>query len=119
MGSTDNINYEGRIFIALANSESGEVSDQTVFYYHQEGEALWAEYEGGAVFKGFLVGKVLEGGHLEFFYQHINKDMELRLGQCKTVPEPLADGRLRLHEEWKWLNGGLQSGTSTLEEVHT
>ncbi|MDR2892462.1 MAG: n-acetylglutamate synthase [Deltaproteobacteria bacterium] len=117
MSTGQSINYEGRIFTALANSESGEVSGQTLFYYHQEAEVLWAEYYGGEVLKGFLVGKVLEGGRLEFFYQHINQNMELRLGQCKTVPELLPDGRLRLHEDWKWMNGGLQSGTSTLEEV--
>ena len=117
MSADQGINYEGRIFTALPNSESGEVSGAPLFYYHQAEAVLWAEYQGGEVLKGFLVGKVLAGGRLEFFYQHINKNMELRLGQCQSLPEVLPDGRLRLHEDWKWLNGGLQSGTSTLEEV--
>ena len=36
-------NYDGRKFIPRMNSENGEVSDQTVFSYHQNGSLLWAE----------------------------------------------------------------------------
>ena len=34
------INYDGRKFIPKMNSENGEVSDQTVFSYHQNGRAM-------------------------------------------------------------------------------
>lgn len=44
--STD-INYDGRIFVPKMNSENVEVSEQTVFRYHQNGCLLWAEYNGG------------------------------------------------------------------------
>ena len=55
--STD-ICYDGRRFIPKMNSENGEVSEQTTFTYHQNGKLLWAEYSGGNILKGFLIGTV-------------------------------------------------------------
>jgi len=50
-------------------------------------------------------------------YEHVNKDGELMTGRCHSVPEKLADGRLRMHEKWQWTSGDQSSGESTLEEV--
>jgi len=72
--STD-INYDGRKFIPKINSENGEVSEQTVFTYHQSGNLLWAEYNGGNILKGSLIGTVLQNGELDFVYHHMNQDM--------------------------------------------
>jgi hypothetical protein len=38
---------EDRYFTAVSNSETGEVSDQTIFSYHQKENVIWAEYSGG------------------------------------------------------------------------
>lgn len=50
-------NLNNKIFIALENSESGEVSEQTRFHYFQQDKMVWAEYKGGEILKGFLIGK--------------------------------------------------------------
>lgn len=67
------INYDGRKFIPEMNSENGEVSEQTVFTYHQNDSLLWAEYQGGDILKGSLIGCVSDSGELDFVYQHMNK----------------------------------------------
>ncbi|WP_342366566.1 hypothetical protein [Peribacillus sp. TH16] len=46
------LNYNGRTFIAKDNSENGEVSANTFFYYSQEGNILTASYEGERLLKG-------------------------------------------------------------------
>ena len=33
------------------NSENGEVNEQTIFTYHQNGKLLWEEYSGGNILK--------------------------------------------------------------------
>lgn len=33
------------------NSENGEVNEQTIFTYHQNGKLLWADYSGGNILK--------------------------------------------------------------------
>ena len=38
-------------------------------------------------------------------------------GICKSTPEILEDGRIRLHEKWQWTCGGGGAGESIVEEV--
>ena len=59
--STD-ICYDGRRFIPKMNSKNGEVNEQTTFTYHQKGNLLWAEYTGGDILKGYLIGTVSTNG---------------------------------------------------------
>ena len=109
--------YDGKVFAAVANSENGEVSGKTKFFYHQTGDIVWAEYSGGEIVKGFLVGKADSEGRLTFSYQHINIDSEIRIGMCNSFPEQPDGGKLRLNETWQWLNGDKSTGTSIIEEV--
>ena len=117
MEQKQNINYDNRKFVSIANTENGEVSDKTKFHYHQENDIIWAEYSGGNIVKGFLIGKVDKKSMLEFGYQHINNNFEIRIGICSSSPEWLNDGRLRLIESWQWLNGDKSKGSSIIEEV--
>jgi GNAT superfamily N-acetyltransferase len=109
--------YEGRRFSPRATVENGESSAETVFNYHQEGADIWADYSGGAIIRGFLLGTVGKGGELDFAYEHLNRDREIRTGRCHSTPEILLDGRIRLHESWSWTNGDCSSGESTLDEL--
>ncbi len=113
------ISYDGKRFTAIENSENGEVSQSTVFRYRQDGNLLWADYSGGQIIKGFLIGNVEDDGGLRFTYQHVNRQGDARMGKCHSVPELLPDGRLRLHERWQWLSGDCSCGSSTVEELKT
>lgn len=110
------IDYDGRCFVPEMNSENGEVSGQTVFTYHQSGTLLWAEYGGGDIVKGTLIGTVLQNGELDFVYQHMNREMQLRTGKCHSVPVVSEGGKLELSEEWEWTNGDFSKGNSLLVE---
>ena len=57
------INYHQKIFKPIANTGKGEVGEQTLFYYQQQKNVVWAEYSGGAIVKGFLLAKVIEMMH--------------------------------------------------------
>ncbi len=105
---------EDRFFTAIENSESGEVSSQTIFAYHQKGNVIWAEYSGGSIIKGFLLGTIDDNNNLHFNYQHINTDNKLKSGSCDSVPKT-ENGILRFYEKWKWTDG--EEGTSIIEEI--
>ena len=105
---------DGRFFTAVENSESGEVSDQTIFCYHQKGNMIWAEYSGGSVAKGFLVGTMDENRGLHFTYQHLNNAGELKAGACDSKPRE-ENGKLRFYEQWQWTTG--EAGRSIIEEI--
>lgn len=111
------INYDNKIFASVQNSETGEVSSETRFYYRQKGALVWAEYSGGAVVFGSLIAKVTENDCLEMRYQHLNDGGELMTGECFSTPEILADGRIRLFEKWRWTSGDLSAGESIIEEI--
>lgn len=111
------IRYDGRAFEPVSNSSAGDVSSETRFFYRQSGDVVWATYEGGSVRFGTLVAKVDEHDVLDMRYQHVSAAGELKTGTCRSVPELLEDGRLRLHESWRWTSGGEGSGSSVVEEV--
>ena len=111
------INYDNRVFKTVQNSESGEVSGETTFYYHQKGNVVWAEYKGGEIILGNLIAKVFDDDSLEMRYQHLNTRGEFMTGKCDSKPEVLADGKIRLHEKWQWTCGDFSEGESVIEEI--
>ena len=111
------INYNNKKFRSVENSTTGEVGDETVFHYHQSGNIVWAEYSGGAIAKGHLIAKCDSDCMLDMRYHHINTSGELMTGICRSMPEILSDGRIRLHEKWQWTSGDHSSGESIVEEI--
>lgn len=116
-GDSTMINYDGRRFVSINNSANGEVSSQTVFEYKQEGAILTASYSGGDIINGVMIGLVKEDSSIEFRYNHVNRIHEIRGGSCISTPELLSDGRIRLHEKWKWSDKEHSEGESIVEEL--
>ncbi|MGD1840048.1 MAG: n-acetylglutamate synthase [Thermonemataceae bacterium] len=111
------INYHNRSFKPISNTENGETSNETIFAYKQEGNIVSAEYVGGQIKYGHLIGLVDEAGNIEMRYHQVNDNNELMTGICQSTPEMLANGKIRLHETWQWTSGDQSSGKSILEEV--
>lgn len=112
----DRINYNGKIFIPQRNTENGEVNEETIFCYFQENNLFWAEYSGGDVLKGHMIGTVAGNGELDFHYQHMNRDRQVRIGKCHSIPHIMENGKIALQEKWQWLNGDLSCGKSVVVE---
>lgn len=110
------INLNNKMFKSLSNSENGEVSDSTIFHYHQEKQIIWAEYIGGEIQKGFLIGKI-DNLIIEFTYQHLNRDYEIMTGKCKSKIELSNINKIQLFEDWEWTCKDFSKGKSTLIEV--
>lgn len=108
---------DGRTFRAAVNASNGEVGDATKFYYHQQGNIVWAEYAGGSIVKGSLIATVQEDQSLDMRYHHVNTNGVLMTGKCRSTPEVLADGRMRMLEVWQWTSGDLSTGESVIEEI--
>ena len=111
------MNYHNKKFRPVSNTENGETSEETLFQYHQEGNILTCSYSGGQIVSGQLIGLVDPDGNIDMRYHQVNQKGELMTGICKSVPEILSDGRIRLHETWQWTSGDCSKGNSVLEEV--
>ncbi len=110
------INYNNKIFRPISNTENGETTSETIFMYIQNGNILTSEYSGGKIIKGHLIGLVDQDGKIEMRYHQVNEIGELMTGVCKSVPEILSNGKLRLHENWEWTSGNKSKGQSIIEE---
>lgn len=104
-------------FIALLNSDNGEVSTSTIFHYYQRKHIVWAEYSGGEIEQGFLVGKIVDEEYLEFVYHHINTQLELMTGKCKSKVFLNESGKIMLTENWQWTCKDFSKGASIMIEV--
>jgi hypothetical protein len=118
------VSLDGRRFRSVAN-EHGEVDASTTFEYHEEwdgdesadrgGTLVWARYGGGSIRVGFLVG-VRDDDSLFARYAQVTTDGGTATGHTESRIEVLADGRVRLHEDWEW-DSREGSGTSVVEEI--
>lgn len=72
---------------------------KTIFYYFQENDLFWAEHSGGDVLKGHMIGSVDENGELDFYYQYLNKDRQIRIGKCHSIPATMENGEIALREK--------------------
>ena len=111
------INYNDRTFRSISSSANGDAGEETLFHYQQQSFLVSATYSGGAVLFGHLIGLVNAEGIMEISYHHINDEGEVRTGISVSRPEVLPNGKIRLHERWRWTNGDGSEGESLLEEV--
>jgi hypothetical protein len=111
------INYDNKTFRALSNSENGEVNEETIFEYQHEGKLVSATYSGGSIVFGHLIALVNEDGSLDMRYHHLNILGDLMTGICRSVPQILPNGKIRLYEKWKWTCADESEGESVLEEL--
>lgn len=112
------MNYNGKKFRPVSNTPNGTVTGETLFEYRQEDNLVWAEYSGGDIVFGHLIARMAPDGSLDMRYHHLNRRQELQTGICRSRPEILPDGRIRLYEQWQWTSGDQSSGASIVEECH-
>ena len=77
---------------------------------------VWAEFAGGKVVRGALVGSCGRDGVLELAYSQLLRTGEVIAGRCTSVPDVLEDGRVRLSEHWQRFGPDPSTGVSVIEE---
>lgn len=111
------LSLHDRRFLLEENAVGADCQPGMTFHYRQDGGRVWALYGGGDVAFGALVAGMQADGRLDARYQHATVAGDIRTGRCDTRPERLDDGRIRLHEEWRWLSGADGTGQSRLIEA--
>ncbi|CAM5565998.1 hypothetical protein [Streptomyces pilosus] len=106
---------DGLVLAPVADQAPGQVGTLTRFHYHERDGEVWAEYAGGDVVRGHLVG-TRAGDRLDFRYVQLKRDGTTSSGHCVSTVVELPDGRLRLEEDWEWESQS-GSGTSVVEQL--
>ncbi|MER5473419.1 hypothetical protein ABZX90_37935 [Streptomyces sp. NPDC002935] len=105
---------DGLVLAPVADQAPGQVGTRTRFAYHEEDGLVWADYAGGDIVRGHLVG-TREGDRLDFRYVQLKHDGTTASGHCVSLVVELPDGRVRLEENWAW-ESRQGTGTSVVEE---
>ncbi|MFJ6698691.1 hypothetical protein ACIQM4_21805 [Streptomyces sp. NPDC091272] len=106
---------DGLLLAPVADQAPGQVGTATRFAYHEQDGVIWADYAGGDVVRGHLVG-TRAGDRLDFRYVQLKRDGTTSSGHCLSEVTLLVDGRVRLRESWAW-DSQDGSGTSVVEEL--
>ena len=108
--------FEGKTFRVVRNDGPGaEVNEATVFHFSQQGDIVHADYFGGGVRVGKLVG-VLAGATMRHRYVQVNGEGEFSAGQSTDEVELTPEGKIRLIDSWAW-EDGRGRGLCVFEEI--
>ncbi|MGW2343511.1 hypothetical protein [Streptomyces sp. NPDC001661] len=106
---------DGLVMSPVADQAPGQVGTRTRFTYRERDGRVAADYVGGDVVEGHLVG-TRSGDRLDFRYVQLKTDGTTSSGHCVSTVSELPDGRVRLDETWEW-ESQEGSGTSVVEEL--
>ncbi len=109
--------YDGRLFRVVNTKGRSQTGEDTIFQYFQKADLLKGKYSGGEIEYGHLLGLVDEHGNINMRYHHVTHEGLIMTGKCRSRPEIMENGKIRLHERWKWTCGDHSKGTSILEEI--
>lgn len=110
------MNLDNKKFVTTEN-KSGLSSDKTIFHYFQNGTTITGKYKGGSILEGLIIGKQTQDSRIEFLYQCLTIEGELKSGESKGIILETKSGKLKLEFDWNWLNGDLSGGKSEYIEI--
>lgn len=99
----------------VSTSENGVVDHNTIFHFRQKQDMIYAQYSGGQIAQGYLVGNLI-GTSISFTYCQRQVDGVLDYGASKAILS-YENGRLRITEKFEWASRPGKSGINILEEV--
>jgi hypothetical protein len=102
--------------IVIQTAENGVVNKDTLFYFTQEGSVVHAEYAGGKIKKGFLVGQM--AAHvLRFSYCQLQTDGVLDNGVSSCELSVGEAGKIKLVEHFEWKTRPGETGVNVFQEI--
>ena len=109
------INLDGLEMRVAITAATGVVGSETRLLFVQRGNHVAARYSGGAVARGWLVGR-LRGSELVCRYVQREESGATHGGRSVCQVEHLSNGRIRIVEHFTWRTRS-GSGTNVFEET--
>lgn len=94
---------DNRVFVPVENTEDGVVSGNTRFHFWQEGIVFFADYFGGDVREGHIIGQFDETGRGHMLYHCLTTDRNLKAGKAVAEFTKYDDGRMAMDLNWEWI----------------
>ena len=111
-----NFNFDNKKFALVNNSETGEVSTETIFEYKQKDKLVTADYYGGTILYGKIIAD-LKDDELNMLYQCLTIDNQLKAGKAIAKITLTDNGKIKLNLNWEWLTKVNEKGISEYIEI--
>lgn len=108
-------NFNNKKFQLLENSENGETSSETIFYYKQNKNIVTADYRGATILYGKIIA-VLKNDLLNMVYQCVTINEELKVGKAVAKISKV-NKKIKLSLDWEWLDNTGSKGQSQYLEI--
>lgn len=101
----------------IQTADNGIVNHETIFIFSQDKNSVSAEYAGGKIYKGFLVGKFSSENQLLFSYCQIqiNGIIDHGVSQCELSKNER--GKIVLLERFEWKSRPGEFGINVFQEI--
>lgn len=117
MDQSEAIMLDGIKMNVIKTAENGVVNHETIFHFSQKDGIVSAEYQGGKILKGFLVGKLSIQNQLEFSYCQMQIDGKLDNGVSICQLSKNQNGKITLTEHFEWKSRPGEFGTNVFQEL--
>lgn len=114
---SESISLDGIRMNVIKTAENGVVNHETIFSFSQKDGVVSAEYQGGKIRKGFLVGKLPTQNQLEFSYCQMQIDGKLDNGVSTCQLSKNENGKITLTEHFEWKSRPGEFGTNVFQEL--
>lgn len=104
-------NFNNKTFSLISNSEEGKVNAETIFEYKQKDNLITADYYGGIIQYGKIIG-ILKESKINMLYQCLTINNELKAGKAIAEVSFTDDEKIKLKLNWEWLDGKGEKGVS-------
>ncbi len=110
-------NLDGLLMNAVETDPNGVIGVDTIFRFRQSEAFVHAEYSGGKIHQGYLVG-IISGSKFQFRYCQLELDGTLNGGESNCELERVDDLiRIVEHFEWESRPGGGRNVIQQLERI--
>lgn len=100
---------DGILMNVASTAENGKIDSGTIFRFTQVDEIVSAQYAGGAILEGHLIG-TLRDDALTFSYVQVDRNHVIDAGRSECTVRRLDDGRIEVTENFEWSS---QDGSGT------
>jgi hypothetical protein len=101
----------------VQTADNGVVNHETIFHFTQDKNVISAQYTGGKIHMGFLVGTLPSDNQLTFSYCQIQTDGTLDNGVSLCNLSKNQDGKIILTEHFEWKSRPGEFGTNIFQEI--
>lgn len=110
------INLDKTTMRVIKTAGNGVVNRDTIFHFTQVEKDVWAEYAGGKIKKGFLVGQS-DGAVFQFSYCQLQCDGVPDSGASTCTLSLAENGKIQLIENFEWKSRPGEKGQNVFMEI--